>query len=730
MSQLQIFQLKPTDEHTEFSKLVSFISHVAPCYPKDVQDFPTQIATLLEQNGKLLEPELRKTLVQSLILLRNRNVITPSSLLSLFFKLFRIPDKKLRDLLYKHIVNDIKRINKRKRDERVNRTLQNFMYTMLQDANPIAVRMSLQVMIDLFRKGVWNDTKTVNAISTAVFSKDPKVVQTMLQFFLSPPSGEEQDFQDDDNEYRRDRREVLKKYGHGAVRKTNKRKKKLRRALSELSKTRKSQLDQRVDDRKSYNHGALVLIHDPQGYAEKVYGVLARSTEKFEVRIMLMNFLSRLINCHQLILLDFYSLLLKYIQPHQQFITQILAIAAQGCHPLVTPEAIEPLIMAVVNQFVTDRRPPEALAVGLNTVRELCLRCPLAMTPHLLKDLIEYKNHKDKGVAMAAKSMVTLFRIINPALLPKKYRAKGLDMTVKPRSFGSVDVKDHLEGTELLEQYDSLMSDSDDDDDEDDDEDGSDMDSNEWESASGSDIDEADLEEGGEWESVSGEEDEEDGEEGEWESVSGEGDSDDEDDDDSDIRSRSDASSDDDENDAKMSGEEPSAVSEVKSTGTSNASRLEAVRILDDDDLRRLAVLREKRQELEALAGQRTKKKKRTRDDITADLEEARERDVNPEDLEGPQKRQKMDKEARMEHVREARNEIKAERGDKRQDRKNRKKTNREKSKTKFFKMVQYSERVRAKKNLTVEEKIKRRGKHLDNIKKLDKSKRSKILKR
>lgn len=236
----------------------------------------------------------------------------------MFFKLFRIPDKKLRDLLYKHIVNDIKRINKRKRDERVNRTLQNFMYTMLQDANPIAVRMSLQVMIDLFRKGVWNDTKTVNAISSAVFAKDTKVVQTMLQFFLSPPSGEEQDFQDDDNEYRRDRREVLKKYGHGAVRKTNKRKKKLRRALAELSKTRKGQLDQRVDDRKSYNHGALVLIHDPQGYAEKVYGVLARSTEKFEVRIMLMNFLSRLINCHQLILLDFYSLLLKYIQPHQQ----------------------------------------------------------------------------------------------------------------------------------------------------------------------------------------------------------------------------------------------------------------------------------------------------------------------------------------------------------------------------------------------------------------------------
>lgn len=268
--------------------------------------------------GELLP--LKNFFLSSVLLLSSPHSDFPSlrSLLSLFFKLFRIPDKRLRDLLYKHIVNDIKRINQRKRDERVNRTLQNFMYTMLQDPNAIAVRMSLQVMIDLFRKGVWNDVKTVNAISTAVFSKDPKVVQTMLQFFLSPPSGEETDAQADDNEYRRDRRDVLKKYGHGAVRKTNKRKKKLRRALQELSKKRKSDLDQRVDDRRSYNHGALCLIHDPQGYAEKVYGVLARSTEKFEVRIMLMNYISRLINCHQLVLLDFYSLLLKYIQPHQQ----------------------------------------------------------------------------------------------------------------------------------------------------------------------------------------------------------------------------------------------------------------------------------------------------------------------------------------------------------------------------------------------------------------------------
>ena len=37
------------------------------------------------------------------------------------------------------------------------------------------------------------------------------------------------------------------------------------------------------------------------------------------------------------------------------------------------------------------------MAVGLNSVREICARCPLAIDEDLLQDLAQYKNHKDKG---------------------------------------------------------------------------------------------------------------------------------------------------------------------------------------------------------------------------------------------------------------------------------------------------------------------------------------------
>jgi hypothetical protein len=58
----------------------------------------------------------------------------------------------------------------------------------------------------------------------------------------------------------------------------------------------------------------------------------------------------------------------------------------------------------------------------INTIREICVRAPLVMNETLLADLVQYRFKKDKSVVMAARSLITLFRIINPTLLPKKER--------------------------------------------------------------------------------------------------------------------------------------------------------------------------------------------------------------------------------------------------------------------------------------------------------------------
>lgn len=63
---------------------------------------------------------LFQTLCRALILLRNKNLLTPTDLLSLFFHLLRCHDKALRKFLETHIINDIKNINAKHKNTRLN----------------------------------------------------------------------------------------------------------------------------------------------------------------------------------------------------------------------------------------------------------------------------------------------------------------------------------------------------------------------------------------------------------------------------------------------------------------------------------------------------------------------------------------------------------------------------------------------------------------------------------
>jgi protein SDA1 len=167
---------------------------------------------------------------------------------------------------------------------------------------------------------------------------------------------------------------------------------------------------------------------------------------------MIVELVSRLVGVHQLLLLNLYPLLQRFLQPHQREVTQILRCAAQAAHENVPPEELEPVLRAIVDNFVTERNSGDVMAVGLNTVREMCARCPLVMTQELLADLSQYRTHKDKGVNTAARSLITLYRELNPELLVKKYRGRpnqGRD-ELSVKQFGEVGAKDYIPGAEVL----------------------------------------------------------------------------------------------------------------------------------------------------------------------------------------------------------------------------------------------------------------------------------------
>ena len=72
------------------------------------------------------------------------------------------------------------------------------------------------------------------------------------------------------------------------------------------------------------------------------------------------------------------------LQQTQQVTADRLPVL-QACHELVPPDALAPVLRQLVDSFVHDRARPEVMTLGLRTVRELCSRCPLVMTPQLLQ---------------------------------------------------------------------------------------------------------------------------------------------------------------------------------------------------------------------------------------------------------------------------------------------------------------------------------------------------------
>jgi protein SDA1 len=166
---------------------------------------------------------------------------------------------------------------------------------------------------------------------------------------------------------------------------------------------------------------------------------------------------TRLVGLHKLTIISLYSWFVRYLTPKQLNVTSFLASLAQATHNLVPPDVIEPLVVKIANEFVSEASASEVAAAGINAIREVALRQPLCMTETLLQDLVMYQRSKDKGVVMAAKGLQSLYREVYPELLQKKYRGKEATMglrsgELKQRKFGEEEAGG-IEGIELLEKY-------------------------------------------------------------------------------------------------------------------------------------------------------------------------------------------------------------------------------------------------------------------------------------
>ncbi|CAI7628483.1 unnamed protein product [Penicillium bialowiezense] len=435
--------------------LIDFISHVADCYPDICKDFPQQLIDLLMQHHLVLETELREKLVGSLVLLKKKEIIDSERLLhTLFPILVSTPSKTLRALLFQKILSELRTANSKTTNHKLNRTMQTVLFNLVTSDRTSAKGLwAIKITRELWKRQIWTEAKAVEVMKEASLSENEKVIIGGVRFFLGGDK-EREDLEDEDSDDDVNVGQV--KHQLTINKKTRKKARVAEKAIKAVRNKEKKRGQQSV----MLNFSALHLLHDPQGFSENMfYKHLQNGKSKLnlEQKLQVLQLVSRLVGLHQLHIMPLYSYFQKFLTPRQPSVTSFLASLAQATHDLVPPDVLEPLVQKIANEFVSEASAGEVATAGLNAIREICVRQPLAMDETLLQDLVMYKKSKDKGVMMASKGLLSLYRDVGAQMLKKRDRGKEASMGLragekKEKRFGEQAVG-QIEGLELLARY-------------------------------------------------------------------------------------------------------------------------------------------------------------------------------------------------------------------------------------------------------------------------------------
>lgn len=240
------------------------------------------------------------------MILRAKSILIPVSTIEFLLRQMRLEDKELRSMIYKYVLNDIRRMNKHHQNNKINQQLRAFISGYVPKHTDKTAQKSIKLMVELYKRNIWTDTRTVNIIAEACFAPSTKI-RLMACFFLMETTMELEELPDSDDDDAVDPKDIraLKGIVKQTKHKEHKLQKEKKKAFRRLRK--KEILARKV------NYMPIDLLYSPQAFVEKLFNIMNSKSEKYQYKLHYMGLIARVIWRHQLILLPFYRSLIKYL---------------------------------------------------------------------------------------------------------------------------------------------------------------------------------------------------------------------------------------------------------------------------------------------------------------------------------------------------------------------------------------------------------------------------------
>ena len=334
--QFTIFLFDPSRKIKGFKELLLFFSHLSHLFKKETEFIPKGLCKILSENYLIIPHEIRLTIVDCLSIMCKSGILSLLEVIPLFFNLMKCQDKILRKRLTDYIISSLTKVNEKHKNVNINKNIQNFCEKLLEDSNKKLARKTLNIIVNLYQKKIWNDSRTINMLSNiAVNSKDIKISSAACQFFLSEydtganESSDEEELDELKNKY--------KLLGKGYAQKTKKRKAKLKQLMKSIE--RKEERNKKV--KYISNFLPIDQLNDPLTFAEKLFHLLnSFQSGNFNHKLIVLRLLGRILGRHKLIINNFFNSMIPIIKSEQKDLNIILASIIEATHDQVPPNPL------------------------------------------------------------------------------------------------------------------------------------------------------------------------------------------------------------------------------------------------------------------------------------------------------------------------------------------------------------------------------------------------------
>lgn len=411
----------PGEKNAQFYKLLDFFGHVFEYYEADLKFLAESCEDLLRSFPEQLDKDLRFKLAYTLVQLAKKGYWNELAAIKFFMDLLAIKDKDIRSLIFKTAIQLTEKIDKHGKKSSVHKELLDHLTERSRDADFRYAKCVYKMLIVLMKKQIWRDAKAANLIAEGTYHDNQDIVLLCCRFFIENVDNEELEMSSDEEESRKKTLKAGKqaKYSMEHKKKTKSNENKMDKLRKKVKKVQGTNVR-----KENANFLLIELIYSPLSLSEKIFNKMKSSKMTFKAKLYQMGLISRIIWRFELIFPNYFHYLHRYIKSNNNELPQVLASLAGAVHARTPLAELHPIVQLILLNFANEAAAQDKLVMGVNTLKEICLRLPEAMEEDDIYQICLLRKIKHKNVAGSIRSFINLWRGIDPRKLRKEYRGR------------------------------------------------------------------------------------------------------------------------------------------------------------------------------------------------------------------------------------------------------------------------------------------------------------------